>query len=250
MRVITNFLGWTRFVIVFASMVPFTAVFLLVQVVLWLFRARKVNRLFAYYTLSWISRCLVRGQGVSVSVKGLEHIPKDQGVVFMVNHQEFSDILLCYGYLKTPMAMVAKKELGYIPGLSMYMRSLECYMLDRKNPKQALALFEKARKRIQEEQYSALIYPEGTRSRGPKNRDFMVGASRIAYLAQASIIPVTISGSWKAGIYIKQIGGKKHIDIVVHPLVDIKDYPNDKKQELMAHVQQAVESGFTDANKA
>ncbi|NIZ47168.1 lysophospholipid acyltransferase family protein [Entomospira nematocerorum] len=248
MRIITNFLGWTRFVLVFAAMVPFTAVFLVIQVIFWMFRARKINRLFAYYTLSWISRCLVKGQGVSVSVQGLEHIPRDRGVVFMVNHQEFSDILLCYGYLQTPMAMVAKKELGYIPGLSMYMRSLECYLLDRKNPKQALALFEKAKKRIQEEQYSALIYPEGTRSRGPKNRDFMVGASRIAYLAQASIIPVTISGSWKAGIYIKQIGGKKHIDIVVHPLVAIENYPSDKKQELMAHVQQIVESGFTDAN--
>ncbi|NIZ19808.1 lysophospholipid acyltransferase family protein [Entomospira culicis] len=243
-------LGLLRFLVVFILVSLVTIPFLLIQWLLRFLRARKLNRAFAYRTLSWISRALMWGNGARVTVSGLENLPKNRGVLFMSNHQEYSDILLCYGYLRTPMAMIAKKELGDIPFLATYMRSLECYMLDRKDPKQAMKLFQKAKQRLTEEHYSALIYPEGTRSRGPKNRDFMVGASRIAYLADTAIVPVTISGSWKAGQYITQVGGKKPIDIVIHPMIETKDYPSDQKQALMTKVQTTVESGFTSANDA
>lgn len=237
-----------RFSIVFILLSIATLFFLVVQFFLRIISLRKINRLFAYYTLAWISRSLVQGLGVKVIVRGLENIPRNCGVVFMSNHQEFSDIILCYGYLKTPIAMVAKKELGYIPFLSLYMRSLECYMIDRKNPKQAMMLFQRAKHHLQEEHYSVLIYPEGTRSRGPKNRNFMVGSARLAYLAQAPIVPVTISGSWRATEYIAKLGGSKTIDIIIHPYIEVKDFLIEEKQALMEKVQKIVESGFTSSN--
>jgi 1-acyl-sn-glycerol-3-phosphate acyltransferase len=242
--------GYTRFMVVFIPILISAAGMVLLQWLMRLLRMRHANRAFAYYSLSWLSRRLYAGQGVKVSVSGLENIPKDKGVLFMSNHQEYSDILLCYGYLGKPMAMVAKKELGRIFGLATFMRSLECYMLDRKNPRQAIELFEKAKRNIVEENYSALIYPEGTRSKGPQNRSFMSGATRIAYLANCPIIPVTINGSWRTAEYLKRFGGDKRVDIVVHAPINVADYPADKKQELIEKVQQVVESGFTAVNNS
>jgi 1-acyl-sn-glycerol-3-phosphate acyltransferase len=204
---------------------------------------------YGFKTLSWMCRFLLEvGAGVKTTVSGAENIPKNSGCLFMSNHQSFSDILLCYGYINRPMAMVAKKELGWFFPTNVWMFATDCYLLDRKNPRQAIPLFEKASRNMQAG-YATLIYPEGTRSRGPKNKDFIVGSVRLAYQAKCAVVPVTINGGWKAHDFIIGKRKDKRCHITIHPAIDPMSYPMQQKKLLVQTVQKAVEAGFTIENE-
>ncbi len=208
----------------------------------------KIRR-YGFNTLAWTCRVLLEwGLGAKTTVSGAENIPQDSGCLFMSNHQAFSDILLGYGYINRPMAFVAKKELVWFFPANVWMYAIECYLIDRKNPRQSIPLFERASRNMQEG-YATMIYPEGTRSHGPENKDFMVGAMRLAYQSKCPVIPVTISGSWKANAMIAGTCKDKRFHITIHPPINPIDYPANQKQLLANAVQKAVESGYTVENE-
>ena len=57
----------------------------------------------------WMST-LMRIAGCTVTVNGLENIPKDRAVVFTPNHQSDYDIPITLVHLDRPHALVAKVE--------------------------------------------------------------------------------------------------------------------------------------------
>ena len=53
--------------------------------------------------------------GVSLSVEGLENIPKDRPCVFVANHRSYYDIPLLLAGLEKPHGILAKEELERSP---------------------------------------------------------------------------------------------------------------------------------------
>jgi 1-acyl-sn-glycerol-3-phosphate acyltransferase len=227
---------------------PYVVAVLLIQSIIGIF-FKKAARVMGQKTLMLLTRYFYFCWGIKVKVEGRENIPDDRRCVFMANHQSIMDILLIYAYVNVPMAMIAKKELIFVPVIGTWMMNMGCYLLDRKDPRQAMRLFEKAAKNI-DEGYPALIYPEGTRSKGPKNTEFIRGSMRVALMSNAPVVPITLNGSWKI------IHGKKgrllpaKIKIVIGKPIDTAAYGKGRQQELAAAVQQAVEHGFTKENEA
>mgnify|MGYP000072613688 FL=1 len=70
------------------------------------------------------SRGILKVTGVSLSVEGLENIPKDTACVFVGNHRSYYDIPLLLASLDKPHGILAKEELEKIPLLNRWMKLL------------------------------------------------------------------------------------------------------------------------------
>ena len=139
---------------------------------------------------------LLRLAGVTVTVEGLENIPKGRPCVFAGNHRSYYDIPLVLTQLDAPHGLVSKKEVDKLPLVRGWMRLLHCVFLDREDPRKAMAALNEAIENLKKG-YSIAIFPEGTRNKGEEGtlQEFKGGAFRIATKAKAPVVPVAITGS-------------------------------------------------------
>jgi len=142
--------------------------------------------------------------GVKLTVKGDVITDKSKPYIVISNHQSVFDIpTLFYIFRKTPPKYVAKKELGkWVPGVSINLRRGGSVLIDRTNGKESIRLIKKFAERVRDNNYLAIIFPEGTRAKDGILKEFRyAGAtSLIETIPNADIVPVTIDGSWKLGI--------------------------------------------------
>lgn len=139
---------------------------------------------------------LVRISGASVTVTGREHVPTDEAILFVGNHQSNLDIPLLFSTSPVKMSFVAKKELGSIPLIGFWMKEGACTFLDRDNPRASLKTINETAQLLSSGR-SMAIFPEGTRSKSPKMGDFKAGSMKIATKANIKIIPVSIRDSYR-----------------------------------------------------
>lgn len=142
-------------------------------------------------------RFIVRLTGSSITVKGLENIPKDQAVLYVGNHRSYFDILT--GYITVPglTGFIAKKEMLRYPVLRNWMSYVHCLFLDRSDMKKALKTILKGIESIKDG-ISIWIFPEGTRNRKSDPLDmlpFKEGSLKIAEKSGCPVIPVAITGT-------------------------------------------------------
>ncbi len=122
-------------------------------------------------------------------------------IIFIANHQSMYDIPPLIWFLRQYHAkFISKIELTRgIPGISINLKYGGGANIDRKDSKQAVAEILKLGKRMNDNKWSAVIFPEGTRSRNGKLKEFAVGgiATLLKKCPDAQIVPVAIQGSWK-----------------------------------------------------
>lgn len=143
--------------------------------------------------------CIIGGwymTGSSASFTQLTPIPGGRTVIFVSNHQSMFDIPGIIWFLRkyTPK-FVSKKELARgIPGISYNLRVGQAALIDRNDPKQAIAELLRFAKHIHENRFSAVIFPEGTRSRTGRLKPFAVGgvATLLKKCPEAVVVPVAI----------------------------------------------------------
>ena len=95
---------------------------------------------------------------------------------------------------------VAKKELGKgIPSISFNLKHGGSALIDRKDPRQAISEIVKLGKYIETHKRSAVIFPEGTRSRNGVPKRFSENGLKmlIKHAPSAYILPITVNNSWK-----------------------------------------------------
>ena len=142
------------------------------------------------------SRGILKVTGVSLSVEGLENIPKDGPCVFVANHRSYYDIPLLLAGLEKPHGILAKEELEKIPLLNRWMKLLGCVFVKRDDIRASVKALNDATA-IVESGRSFVIFPEGTRYKGEEGGagEFKAGAFRIAIKTGAPVVPVAISGA-------------------------------------------------------
>ncbi len=139
--------------------------------------------------------------GSSVSFKINEELPKNKTIIFVSNHQSMFDIPAIIWFLRkyTPL-FISKVELSKgIPSISYNLRVGKAALIDRKDPKQAIAEIIKFSNYIYSNNYSAVIFPEGTRSRDGKLKPFTVGgvATLLKKCPEAVVVPIAIRNTCK-----------------------------------------------------
>ena len=160
--------------------------FLLFYIVLCIFHVAQVIafRLFGYqahknvvdglnYTLMQMLWLL----GARASATYSEELMEGRAYIIVANHQSLYDIVGIYRYMRACHAkFVSKIELGKgIPSISYNLKHGGSVLIDRKDNKQAISALINFGKRLEKEQRSACIFPEGTRSKDGKLKTFSVG---------------------------------------------------------------------------
>ncbi|MSR07770.1 MAG: 1-acyl-sn-glycerol-3-phosphate acyltransferase [Gemmatimonadetes bacterium] len=149
--------------------------------------------IYDHCTSDW-SATLLRAAGAPVRSSGVERIPSG-GVVFASNHQSWFDIFALAVTVPGQMRFVSKLELSRIPVLGRAMRSAGHIFVNRQVRGQAIEAYEVASRAIRAG-LSAVVFPEGTRSRTGELQPFKKGAFVLAIAAQAPVVPVYCAGTY------------------------------------------------------
>lgn len=139
--------------------------------------------------------------GSSVTFINEQDIPLDQPKIFIANHQSMYDIPGLIWFLrKHHVKFISKIELTKgIPSISFNLKYGGGANIDRKDSKQAVGEIIHLGNRMKQNNWSAMIFPEGTRSKDGNLKPFHVGgiATLLKKVPNALIVPVAIENSWK-----------------------------------------------------
>jgi 1-acyl-sn-glycerol-3-phosphate acyltransferase len=153
---------------------------------------------------TWIGTSMVAAfhvTGMRVSVERSPRVAEHTPYLVVANHQSIFDIaLLLHLFRSSFPKFVAKRELArYIPSVSFNLRHGGSCIIDRSDPEQAVAAIAELGRRVEQRSVSAIIFPEGTRSREGALQPFKP-RGLLALLSSAPatpVVPVTIDASWE-----------------------------------------------------
>jgi 1-acyl-sn-glycerol-3-phosphate acyltransferase len=139
--------------------------------------------------------------GGTIKFENHQNLPTDRPIIFTANHQSMYDIPPMIWFLRDYHAkFISKIELTKnIPSISFNLKYGGGANIDRKDRKQSLGEIMKLGERMKNNNWSAVIFPEGTRSKDGKMKDFQMGgiATLLKKAPNALIVPVAIENSWK-----------------------------------------------------
>ena len=184
--------------------------------------------------------------GTTYEFKSRNIIPEGVPIVFVANHQSMYDIIPMIWFLrKYHPKFISKKELGRgIPSVSYNLRHGGAAIIDRKDPKQALAAIKDLAVYIEKNNRSAAIFPEGTRSKDGTPKKFSENGLKILfkYAPSSYVVPVSINNSWKMVRYgFFPVGLGTQIKFTVHEPFPVKGM---SIEALIEKTENAVVSGI------
>ena len=189
----------------------------------------------------FLLRCL-NLLGTRYSIENPYQLPTDKSCIFVANHQGMYDIPpIIWHFREHHPKFVSKKELGKgIPSISFNLRHGGNLLIDRKNGREALVKMSKFADYLNQNKRSAVIFPEGTRSRTGAPKKFAVQGLQllIKKMPEAVIVPITINNSWKLFRYGSfPMGIGVHLRLKVH-----EPFPanSDDPEALVAKVERSI----------
>jgi len=200
-------------------------------------------------SVDYLNFCLVRiGHllGTTYKFENRNLIPENVPLIIVANHQSLYDIIGIIWFLrKFHPKFVSKKELSKgIPSVSYNLRHGGSVVIDRKDPKQAIPVIKSLSEYIELHHRSAVIFPEGTRSKTGAPKEFAQSGLKILckYAPSAYVVPITINDSWKFvkfGFFPFGLGNR--LTFTVHKPMAVKDYTF---EEIMQKTEAAVVQGI------
>ena len=139
--------------------------------------------------------------GTRIVFKETELLPQKGTLIFAANHQSTYDIPPLIWYLrKYHPKFIAKKELGKgLPSISYHLRNGGNVLIDRKAPVASLEAIATFAENVQENNWSVVIFPEGTRTRNGQPKKFQRAGLRtlLNNIKDPILVPISINNSWK-----------------------------------------------------
>ncbi len=160
------------------------------------------------------ARGLLRSSGVrlELSYAGGSHAAwrdriGDRPVVYMANHRSLYDIAALLAILDLPVRFLTKRSLFRLPFFGWGLKAAGFVPVDREDRSRAGETFAAATGLLASG-VSLVVFPEETRSSGPRMRPFQRGGFLLALKGRALIVPLGIRGT----AHIRRKG-----DLVVRP---------------------------------
>ncbi|MEO7213045.1 lysophospholipid acyltransferase family protein [Mucilaginibacter sp.] len=139
--------------------------------------------------------------GNVVTFTNKQNLPIGRPMIFIANHQSTFDIPpMIYFLRKYHAKFISKVELTKgIPSISYNLKIGGGANIDRKDARQSITELVKFGIRMKENKWSAMIFPEGTRSKDGKVKPFQSAgvAALLKKCPEALLVPVAIKNSWK-----------------------------------------------------
>ena len=196
-------------------------------------------------SVDYLNFCLVKCVnllGTWFQFRNINKIPKGVPIIFVANHQSMYDIIGMIWYLRRfHPKFVSKKELGSgIPSVSYNLRHGGSVLIDRKDQKQAIPTIKGLAEYIETHKRSAVIFPEGTRSKDGKPKEFAQSGLKILCKCAPSayVVPISINNSWKMvkfGAFPMGLGNR--LEFIIHDPIAVSDF---SFEEIMQKTENAV----------
>lgn len=185
--------------------------------------------------------------GTRYKIENRNYLPENTPLIIAANHQSLYDIpALIWFMRKVHPKFISKIELGKgIPSISYNLNHGGSVLIDRKDAKQSLTAIKKMGEYIEANKRSAVIFPEGTRSKTGKPRKFAENGIKILckYAPSAYVVPLTINNSWKMtrwGSFPLGLGNK--LTFTIHKPIPVRETPF---QTLFEQTEKAVTEAIT-----
>ena len=182
---------------------------------------------------------------LDIEVVNQENLPDEDGFVVVSNHQGYADIIaLILAMDGRQLGFVAKDSLEKVPYLGKWIKNIRGLFIRRGDTREALKCLNQGSELVKKG-YNLAIFPEGTRSRGPKMGKFKAGSFKLATKAKAPIVPVTISGSYKC-FEEKGYWEPCKIKVMIHPPIETKDMDRKQIMEIEKSIPATIQNGLSE----
>jgi 1-acyl-sn-glycerol-3-phosphate acyltransferase len=170
-----------------------------------------------------VASCYLLGNRVTFTNPYI--LPLNRPIIFLANHQSMYDIPPLIWFLRKHHAkFISKIELTKgIPSISYNLKHGGGANIDRKDTKQSIMEIVKLAGRMREKNWSAVIFPEGTRAKDGKLKSFQVGgiATILKKCPDALLVPVAIDNSWRMVQYgFFPLSAMEHITLKVQQPIE------------------------------
>ncbi|MDX1634796.1 MAG: lysophospholipid acyltransferase family protein [Marinobacter sp.] len=186
---------------------------------------------------AWILLHLI---GVTLKVRGREHIQPGQRYVILSNHASYLDPPALVLSLGLQYRWVIKKELRRIPLFGLALETSRNLFIDRARGSDALNSIKRGVAQLPDGT-GVLLFPEGTRSPDGTLLPFKRGGFVIAQDGGLPVLPVTIRGSHYCLPKGRAAFRSGCIEVIIHPPVASA---GKTQAELMDQVREAIASGL------
>lgn len=188
-----------------------------------------------------------------VRVEGKEHIPKQGAFILAPVHRSFIDFGLVSAVTRRRMRYMGKESLWKVKALGWFLTALGAFPVnrgtaDRESYRRSLDILRTGEPLV--------LFPEGTRRRGPVIEHLSDGAAHMASQAGVPIVPVGIGGSERALPKGKRLPRPVKVEIIVGPPLQPPPVPEGKSHpsrravhELTLTLQATLQDLFDRAQK-
>lgn len=115
-------------------------------------------------------------------------------LVYMANHRSLYDVAALLAILESPVRFLTKRSLFRVPGFGWGLKAAGFVPVDREDRGRAAETFAVAGKLLASN-VSLVVFPEETRSSGPRMKPFRRGGFLLALKGRAPVAPIGIRGT-------------------------------------------------------
>ncbi|SPY32430.1 1-acylglycerol-3-phosphate O-acyltransferase [Pasteurella canis] len=182
--------------------------------------------------------------GLKVEHRFPDNAEKIGRCIYIGNHQNNYD-MVTISYMVMPRTVsVGKKSLIWVPFFGLLYWVTGNILIERENRTKAHGTMNEVARRINDDNLSVWMFPEGTRSRGRGLLPFKTGAFHAAIAAGVPIVPVVCSTTHNK-IDLNRWDNGKVICEMLAP-IDISGYDKDNVRELAAYCHELMAKRITE----
>lgn len=147
--------------------------------------------------------------GLTLEVKGFEHLPKNGPCIIAAKHQSaFETLKLPYMKDLGYPVIILKKELTHIPFWGWYPARMGLVAIDRGSGMEAMNSITRGCRRALASGRSVIIFPQGTRVAVGAKHPYKVGLAKVYRDTQVPIVPMALNSGvfWGRNAFFKKSG--------------------------------------------
>jgi 1-acyl-sn-glycerol-3-phosphate acyltransferase len=179
--------------------------------------------------------------GLTIEVRGLEHLQPGRNYIFMSNHASNLDPPVLIPVIPGRCSVLVKNELFRVPVLGTGMRLAKLVPVDRGDQEAAIESVRAAIK-VVEQGLHMLIFPEGTRTSDGRLLPFKKGPFHLAMDSGVRVVPVTMLGTYESWPKTRFALRPETATVIFHPPIDPHEYTD--REALMRDVRDAIASAL------
>ena len=199
--------------------------------------------------LRGLSRLILKSLGVKLRViyknrKNINALEREQGIIFVCNHQSNLDIPVIVSALHMDVGFVAKHEMKTWPFFNIWMKKSKCVFLNRENPREGIKDIKEAVK-VVKDGYPIVIFPEGERTLDGEILRFKKGSFKLATETNGIIVPLTLKGTFdiqKRGEW--KMKRNQMVTVIIDEPIYVSSLSKEEIKELSTHIREIIENNY------